>query len=188
MPASTQTPGLIHLSAVPGQNNSVAPVVLLEAYEQIVASRPEYRQRYWDLARQLEKSRGENVTVLRALADWATQQKTSQANEQAIEYLKAAVKNGDTDPTDYEGLATLMMARGAAEDAVLVLQRGLQVMPYDAIFYRLLGKVYRTLKKNAEATQILRRGAEIFPQDPEIRELLRESEASSATGAAPPTR
>jgi Flp pilus assembly protein TadD len=81
-----------------------------------------------------------------------------------------------------------MMARGAAEDAVLVLQRGLQVMPYDAIFYRLLGKVYRSLKKNAEATQILRRGAEIFPQDPEIRELLRETEPSSATGAAPTTR
>jgi tetratricopeptide repeat protein/doubled CXXCH motif protein/cytochrome c554/c'-like protein len=186
--ASTQTPGLIHLSAVPGQKNSVAPVILVEAYEQIVASHPEYRQRYWYLARKLEKSHGENVTVLRALADWATHQKTPQGNEEAIEYLKAAVKNGDTDPTDYEGLATLMMARGAAEDAVLVLQRGLQVMPYDAIFYRLLGKVYRSLKKNAEATQILRRGAEIFPQDPEIRELLRETEPSSATGAAPTTR
>ena len=186
--ASPQIPGLVHLSAVPGQKNSAAPIILLEAYEQIVDSYPQYRQRYWDLGRQLEKSQGENVSVLRALADWATQQKTPETTEKAIEYLNAAIQHGDTDPTDYEELATLLMVRGEIADAVLILRKALQVMPYDAMFYRLLGKGFLSLNKTREATQILRTGVQIFPQDPEIRELLKQSETSSGEGGAASTR
>jgi hypothetical protein len=178
VPASHQTPGLIHLSAVPGQKNSVAPIILLEAYEQIVASHPEYRQRYWDLARQLEKLHSENIAVLKALADWATQQKTAQAGEKAVGYLNLAIQRGDTDPADYEELAKLMMEQGDTAKALAVLQRGLAVMPYDAEFYRLLGKGYLALKRNSEAQEILRKGSQIFPQDTGLRELLKQTGAS----------
>jgi Flp pilus assembly protein TadD len=80
-------------------------------------------------------------------------------------------------------LAKLLMARGDVAKAVGVLQRGLAVMPYDAEFYRLLGKAYLTLKRNSEAQEILRKGSQIFPQDPGVQELLKQTEASSVTMA-----
>jgi len=78
--------------------------------------------------------------------------------------------------------------RGEIADAVLILRKALQVMPYDAMFYRLLGKGFLSLNKTREATQILRTGVQIFPQDPEIRELLKQSETSNGEGGAPSTR
>jgi Tetratricopeptide repeat len=182
-----QTPGLIHLNAIPGQQDSVPPLVLLEAYGQVTASHPEYRQRYWDLAKQLEKSHSGEVAVLKALADWATQQKTAEAGEKAIEYLDLAIRRADTDPTDYEELATLLMARGRTKQAIDVLQQGLVAMPYDAEFYRLLGKCYLAMKRDSEARETLRKGVLIFPQDPGIRDLLKQSETSSdrSSTAAP---
>jgi hypothetical protein len=176
------TPGLIHLNAISGRDDSLPPLVLLQAYEQVIAGHPEYRQRYWDLAHEMEKSQPDSVAVLKALADWATQQKTSQANAKAITYLDAAVDRGDTDPADYGELARLLMAGGRTRDAVKLLQRGLQSLPYDAEYYRLLGKAYISLKRDSDARDILRKGAQIFPQDAGVRELLKQSETSGETG------
>jgi Flp pilus assembly protein TadD len=58
-------------------------------------------------------------------------------------------------------------------EAVAILQKGVETMPYDAEYYRLLGKAYLSLGKRGDAAEILKKGAQIFPQDGEIRELLR---------------
>jgi hypothetical protein len=173
-----QTPGLMYLNSVPGQDISVSPLVLLQAYGQVMASHPEYREKYWNLARQLKSVQPDNVAVLKALADWSTQQKSADAVGNAIEYLESAIEHGDTDPTDYEELARLLMANGRTREVVKLLQRGLQDLPYDAEYYRLLGKAYLDLSRASDAREILAKGAQIFPQDSGIRELLKQTETS----------
>ena len=178
--ATPQTPGFTYLNAAPGVDASVSPLVLLQAYGQAMSSHPEYRRLYWELARQLEKSDPENIVVLKALADWATQQRTSAASDKAVAYLSSAIEHGDSDPDDYEELARLLLAKQRTSEAIKLLQAALQAMPYDAEYYRLLGKAYAG-RQNAEVREMLRKGASIFPQDPEIRELLKRNEDAAAT-------
>ena len=53
---TAQLPDLVHLSGRPGSPTPPNQLTLLQAYGQIMLSHPEYRQRYWDLAKQLEAS------------------------------------------------------------------------------------------------------------------------------------
>jgi predicted CXXCH cytochrome family protein len=181
--STPETPGLRYLNSAPGQDTPVSPLVLLEAYGQVMASHPEYREKYWNLARQLKTVQPDKIAVLRALADWATQQNSSDATGNAIEYLESAIAHGDTSPTDYEELARLLMARGRTSDVVKLLQRGLQDLPYDAEYYRLLGMAYLNLSRTSDAREILAKGALIFPEDSGIRELRKQADTSRAADA-----
>ena len=178
-----ETPGLKYLNSVPGQDTPLSPLILLEAYGQVMASHPEYREKYWNLARQLKSAQPDNVAVLKALADWATQQNGSEAARNAIEYLDSAIAHGDTSPTDYEELARLLMANGRTSEVVKLLERALQDLPYDAEYYRLLGKAFLNLSRASDAREILAKGAQIFPQDSGIRELLKQANTSRTADA-----
>ena len=61
-----QLPDLIHLSAIPGRQDPPTELTLLQAYGQVMLSHPEYRQRYWELAKKLEATEPENIFVLEA--------------------------------------------------------------------------------------------------------------------------
>jgi Tetratricopeptide repeat len=169
-----QMPDLVHLSAIPGKRDEpVPPVVLLQAYSQLMTPNPEYRGRYFALGKKLELSDSENVDVLEALAALSLEQKNDQA---AIRYLKSAVEHGATSPLSYEQLSSLLVQQRRYQEAVDVLERVVKQMPYDALLYRLLGSSYLSLHKNSEATALLQQAIQVFPQDAVLRKLLKDSE------------
>ena len=178
-----QLPDLVHLSAIPSQHDdSVSPTVLLQAYGQSMAAHPEYRARYFALAKQLEASDANNVDVLEALAALAIEQNN---NEAAMRYLDSAVKHNTASPQTYEQLGILMVRAGQFEKALPLLERGIRQMPYDAMLYRLLGSAYLSLHKKSEATKLLQQAADIFPQDSTLRKLLEDSQAAVPNANAP---
>jgi hypothetical protein len=178
-----QVPDLIHLSAIPGQRDDpVLPAILLQAYGQSMAAHPEYRGRYFALAKQLEAANSSNVDVLEALAALAIEQKNDEA---AMRYLEGAVKHNTISPQTYEQLASLMVQAGRYQQAVSVLERAIRQMPYDALLYRLLGSSYLSLHKNSQATTLLQQAVQIFPQDAMLRKLLKDSEAVAPASNAP---
>ena len=176
-------PDLVHLSAIPGKQDApVSPVVLLQAYGQLMTPNPEYRGRYFALAKQLEATDSNNVDVLEALAALSIEQKNDEA---AIRYLDSAVKHGATSPQTFEPLASLLVQLGRYREAVDVLERGIKQLPYDAMLYRLLGSSYLSLHKNAEAAALLWQAVQIFPQDSVLRKLWKDSEEGGPTTNAP---
>jgi hypothetical protein len=178
-----QMPDLVYLSAAPNKRDEpVLPVVLLQAYGQLMTPNPEYRERYFSLAKQMETADSDNVDVLEALAALAIEQKNDEA---AIRYLDSVVKHGASSPKTYEQLASLLIRRSRYQEAVDVLERGIKQMPYDALLYRLLGSSYLSLHKNSEATGLLQQAVQIFPQDSVLRKLLKDSEGTVPTKNAP---
>jgi hypothetical protein len=178
-----QMPDLVHLSAIPSKRDEpVSPLVLLQAYGQLMTANPQYRGRYFALANQLGALEPNNVDVLEASAALAVEQKD---DETAIRYLGSAVKHGATSPQTYEQLASLLIQRGRYQEAVDVLERGIKTMPYDALLYRLLVSSYLSLHKNAEAAALLQQAVPIFPQDSALRKLLTDSEGAGRTTNAP---
>jgi tetratricopeptide (TPR) repeat protein len=178
-----QMPDLVHLSAIPVKRDEPAsPLILLQAYGQLMTPNPEYRARYLALAKQLEAADSNNVDVLKALAALAREQKNDQAT---VRYLDTAVKQGATSPETYEQLASLLIEMGRYQEASDALQRGIKQMPYDAMLYRLLGSSYISLHKNSEATALLQQAVQMFPQDAVLRKLLKDSEEMVPTKNAP---
>jgi hypothetical protein len=178
-------PDLIHLSEEADEkNHRYSPLMLLQAYRQVILTHPEYRERYWALAKQLETSDPQNVFVLRALADLALQRKTWDGATTAIRYLRAARKQGTQQPADFELLAKLLFATKQEFEAIDVLREGIQLIPYDLELYRLLGKTYLSLRKNREACGTARTASQFFPEDADIRSLLKDC----APGGSSPSR
>jgi Tfp pilus assembly protein PilF len=178
-----QMPELVHLSAIPSKRDEpVSPVVLLQAYGQLMTPHPEYRERYFALAKKLEATDSDNVDVLEALAALSIAQKNDQA---ALRYLDRAVIHGATTPQTYEQLASLRIQAGQYQEAADVLERGIKQIPYDALLYRFLGSSYIALHKNSEAIALLQQAVQIFPQDAVLRTLLKDSQSKAPTRNAP---
>jgi hypothetical protein len=178
-----QIPDLVHLSAIPSKREEpVAPLVLLQAYSQLMTPNPKYRGRYFALAKKLEAANSNNVDVLEALAALSIEQKNDQ---EAIRYLDSAVKHDATSPQTYEQLASLLVQQRRYQEAVYVLERGIKQMPYDALLYRLLGSSYLSLRKKSEAAALLQQAVQNFPQDGVLRKLLKDSEGTVPSQNAP---
>lgn len=180
---SPQLPDLVHLSAIPGKHDdAISPLVLLQAFGQLMTPNPMYRARYFALAAQLEAANPNNVDVLEALAARSLEQKNDDA---AIRYFDGAVKHDSSSPQTYEQLATLLVRAKRYPEAVEILERAIKQLPYDALLYRLLGASYIALHKNAEANALLQQAVQIFPQDLILRKLRQDSEAVPAPTTAP---
>jgi hypothetical protein len=180
---SPQLPDLVHLSAIPGKRDeAISPLLLLQAYGQLMTPNPEYRERYFALATQLEASKPNNVDVLEALAARSLEQKNDDA---AIRYFYGAVKHDSTSPQTHEQLASLLVRAKRYPEAAEVLERAIKLLPYDALLYRLLGTSYLALHKNAEASAFLQQAVQIFPQDLILRKLRQDSETAVPATTAP---
>jgi hypothetical protein len=173
---TSQLPDLVHLSAMPGRQDAPTNLTLLQAYGQVMLSHPEYRQRYWALAKQLETTEPKNIFVLEALADRSLQQKTSEGVAAATRYLDDAVKQGATNPADFQQLGNLLIASGRQSEAVSILQKAIAQFPYDPESYRSLARSYLLSQKKVEACEALGKATELFPLDPGIRKMSKDCE------------
>jgi len=173
--ATPQLPDLVHLNAVPERKDAPPGLTVFKAYAQLMDQYPQYRARYHDLAKQLEATNPDDVTVLEALADGALERKSAQGNAMALRYFERAVKNGASAPPDFERLATLLIGAGRVQDAVELLQKGIRAAPFDVTLYRQLSSVYASLGRAADAISILHEASEVFPQDVGIQKLLQNA-------------
>ena len=171
-------PDLIHLSGQRDEeNNKFSRLTLLQAYRQVMLSHPEYRERYWALAKQLEGSEGQNVLVLQGLADLALQRRDADGVRMAIRYLQAARKQGSLQPADFELLAKLVLNTKQEFEAIDILKEAIELIPYDPELYRLLASTYISLKNQRQACEVARKGNQIFPEDANIRSFLKDCAA-----------
>jgi hypothetical protein len=167
--SAPESPGLIDLSLPPNAHAAPLPLELLQAYRQVMLSRPEYRERYRKLAKQLESTRPDNIFVLQGLADIALQQSNLNGVKAAIGYLDRARRMGTTEPSDFEQLAKMLIATHQEERAVQVLEQGITLIPYDQNLYRLLLTAYSSLNDNSAMCRTAEKAGSLFRQDDGLR-------------------
>jgi hypothetical protein len=172
-------PDLVQISAPPEKHVAPSPLTLLRAYQQIMLTHPEYRERTWKLAQQLAAAYPNEVPVLQAMADLSLRQKNWDGVRAAIGYLDRARLHGSTLPGDFEQLAKMLIATHQEAKAIEVLQQGISLTPYDAELYRLLENSYASLKQTAEECKVLEQANSIFPQEDGIRQRLKQCAAAN---------
>ncbi|HWC17904.1 MAG TPA: hypothetical protein VG498_12870 [Terriglobales bacterium] len=181
---SAALPDLVHLSAPPSKRLLPPPLILLQAYRQVMLSHPEYRQRYWNIAKDLKQKETNSIAELQGLADLALQQKSLAGVNDAIHYLDRARMLGSTQPSDFEQLAKMLLGTQQQSKAVDVLHQGTKLIPYDAELYRLLVRAHSSLGQTAEACDVLTKANRLFPQDDNFRSLLGQCSRNAPSGSS----
>jgi hypothetical protein len=171
-------PDLIHLSAAPGTTRPADPLILLQAYRQVMLTHPEYRPRYWELGKQLAGTHPKSVPVLQALTDAALQSKDAAAPQTATRYLEKAIALGSKEPADFQLLASLYLKMGRKANAEEILKQGMEQNPYDANLYRAAIGAFLSSQKTQQACGAAAKAMGNFPQDARFRELVKQCTAA----------
>jgi tetratricopeptide (TPR) repeat protein len=163
-------PDLIHLNPAPGQN-SVAPppLTLLQAYGELAANKPEYSARYFALLDQLEHTEPGSALVQAALGRRDLLNGKLQA---AVEHLQLAVKIGPPQANVYGDLSEALAKSGRTEEALPLLQKAIELDPFNPVLQKTLVLRYIQQKQYPSAKAALEHYLEVFPQDSFMRHLL----------------
>jgi hypothetical protein len=173
-------PDLIHVNAVPGQEQRPVPLLTqLQVYGELLSANPAYQERYLAVLDQLSKLKPEPPLVLSALARKARLQGTPEGNRLAMEYLSKAIQAGSTSDSDFQDFADLLARSGQTEQAVTTLELAIQKAPFNPLFYKALTLQYIHQKNYAKALKTMERHMELFPDDLFMAKLIRQVEASS---------
>jgi tetratricopeptide (TPR) repeat protein len=161
--------GFIHVNSVPGTNDRVPPVALLQAYrKELVRSHLEYKDYYFSLLDQLTKENNKDPFVLSAIA-----QKASSDGDmnKAIAYATEVIDQGSTQTYDYLLLDGLLARSGNLAASISTLKKGLSIAPYDRLLYESLAVRQLSNGEIAEGLATLQRGLDLFPEDEVLHDL-----------------
>lgn len=173
--AEKPTPGLrdlVELDADPEETETLPPLVLVQAYQQVSAKYASYQDRYVEELEKAAATDPNNPEILSMLARRAILQKNPNAATDAEGNLKKAIRLGSTWAPDYELLADLLARSGKPAEAIDFLQAGIRLAPYTPSFYSLLAAIYLAQGAKADAVKTLREGLDLFPEDARIRTSL----------------
>jgi hypothetical protein len=167
--------GFIHVNAVPGKDNGVPPVALLQAYrKELVRSHLEYKDYYFSLLDQLAKENNKDPFVLSAIA-----QKASSDGDmnKAIAYASRVIDQGSTQTYDYLLLDGLLARSGNLPASIATLKKGINIAPYDRLLYESLAVRQLSNGEIADGLATLQHGLDLFPEDQVLREMKDQAKA-----------
>ena len=95
-----------------------------------------------------------------------------------METLSKAIEAGSTSVSDFQDFADLLVRSGQTEQAVTILNQGIETAPFNGLFYKTLTLQYIQQKNYAQALETMKRHLELFPEDTFMAKLVRQVEAS----------
>lgn len=165
-----ELPDLIHLDPAPGQKDGALPgVTLLQAYGELVDTKPEYADSYSTLLSRLEKTNPDSTLVQSALG-----RRDLRAGKypDAIEHLQRAIASGPPQATTYGDLAEALSKLGRTEEALSFQQKAVALDPFNPLLQKAEIVSYINLKQYGNARTSLEHYLEVFPQDSFMRHML----------------
>jgi hypothetical protein len=160
---------------------SLPPVMLLQAYGELMEEDPAYQARYLAILDQLNKTAPAQPLVEAALGRMMLRGDPA-SNSVALDHLARAIELGFTGYTVYEDLAEALVRAGRIEEAINRLQRGIEIAPYTSILYKSLALRYITAKRYDEAKKTMEHYTQLFPEDDFMRGLLLRVRATDIPG------
>lgn len=170
-------PDLIDLDAIPGDaDEPLPPETLLAAYVQAVNKDPAaYRDRYLAVLDQVARSEPDNLLVLSELAQRELWKGKAGSPAKATQYLQRAVRLQSNNAADYLRLSVLLGTTNRMAESLSILKQGLQLAPYNRLFYEFLAARYLSMQQSEDATRVAQQGLQLFPEDANLRGLLEKA-------------
>jgi len=175
-------PDLIHLNpahtANAGQAEAPLPLLtLLQAYGELAANKPEYVAPYLKVLSQLEKTQPDDPLVQSALG---RKDLKSGDYQSAVSHLRRALENHPPVATTYADLADALTHLGQKEEALPLIEKAIELNPFDPATRKMLVVQLIQTKQYAKAHEALQHYLEIFPQDDFMRQMLARAEGKTS--------
>lgn len=163
-------PGLVYVNGPQSADTPLPPVMLLQAYGELMDRHPEYQSRYFGVLDDLSKDAPDQPLVQAALGrKWLAE---PDRIPQAIQHLKRAIDLGFNSPAVFEDYAKATESSGSMDEAINALKRGIELDPYTPVLYKSLALLYINSKQYADAKKTMERYVDLFPEDDFMRGLL----------------
>ncbi|MCU1273999.1 MAG: hypothetical protein JWO48_1430, partial [Bryobacterales bacterium] len=180
---TSDLPDLVYFNGpVEGTRASLPPIMLLQAYGELMRKHPEYEQRYLSVLDDLGRNGKPQPLVEAALGRKMLQSGDLTSNSGPIDHLARAIELGFKAPTVYEDLAEALLRAGREADAVSPLQQGIEVAPYTPVLHKSLALRYINLQRYSAARKTLEHYVELFPEDDFVRGLLLKVPQTDSSG------
>ena len=166
------TPDLIYWNAPRDSKlRMLPPLMLLQAYGELMGKESRYQALYLAALDGLAKSTPDEPLVQAALGSTMLRSEFG-SNDAAIGHLTRAIELGFSAPAVYADLAEALTQANREGEAVLTLERGIRLMPYEPTLCKSLVLRFINLKRYADARQAMEQYVERFPEDDFMRGLL----------------
>jgi hypothetical protein len=170
-------PDLIHINPAPGQEAVPPPLLtLLAAYGELAPKHPEYIAAYLKVLDRLQQTQPNDPLVQASLGRRDLKNGDYQA---AAAHLRSAVENDATTATTYADLADALAHLGETEEAIPLLEKAIELDPFNPLSRKMLIVDLIQAKQYAQAETALEQYSGIFPQDDVMRKALARARASS---------
>jgi tetratricopeptide (TPR) repeat protein len=173
-------PDLVHVDAIPRSETPPPPIVLFEAYGELMLAHPEYKPRYDELLNRLAQTQPHNSLILSALGRRAVLRGTSEGFAEGEHDIGQAIAEGSTLSSDFELYANLLIRLGKVSQAIDILKQGIHFNPYSTRLYKRLALAYIQIQDYPHALQTMKRELQVFPEDSLMRRLVAKVESSSS--------
>ena len=179
---ASDAPDLVYFNGPAERNRaSLPPIMLLQAYGELMRKHPEYEQRYLSVLDDLGRN-GKPQPLVEAALGRKMLRNDLTSNSGAIDHLTRAIELGFKAPTVYEDLAAALLRAGREAEAVGPLQQGIEVAPYTPVLHKSLALRYINLQRYTAARKTLEHYVELFPEDDFVRGLLLKLPPTDTTG------
>jgi hypothetical protein len=168
-------PDLIHLNSVPGEKNPPPRSTLLQAYGELMDNNPEYRDRYLTLLHEMEQTDAGSALVQAALG---RRDLRSGKLGDAEAHLRRALEIGPPMPLTYADLAEVLDKVGRDEETVPLLQKAIDLDPFNPVLQKTMVVRLIQLKRYPSAESAMERYVELFPQDSFMRQMLARAKSA----------
>jgi Tetratricopeptide repeat len=164
-----ELPDLIHLNRVPGRDEDLPAMTLLEGYREIAERKPEYSAAYQETLSRLERSDPENAVVQQALG---RRDFENGAANQAIEHLELALKLDPGLAAAYSYLSETLAQQGEIDSAIAASEKAVSLEPYNALYQKALIDRLIAGRQYDKAIAAMDHYLELFPEDAFMRRML----------------
>jgi hypothetical protein len=176
---TARLPDLVHLDQMPRNEGAPsAPAVLLQAYIELMAVRPQFKASESKLLDSLARTEPHNPLVLSALGQRAMLAGTPEGFAKAQEDLREAIAGESPKASDLDLYARLLIHSGSMAQAIPVLKRDIALYPYLSERYKMLAFAYIKLHQYGLALNTMKQELRAFPQDSEMRAFVAKVQAS----------
>jgi len=172
--AGAAPPDLIQLAS---GTRPASPLSLLQAYGELLDTKPEYAPRYSDLLDELEKTESGSALIQSALG---RRDLRRGQYESAIAHLQKAITIGPPQAVMFADEAEAIQKRGGLEDALNLQKKAVELDPFNPVLQKNEIVLLIILKQYAEARKALENYLEIFPQDSFMRQMLEKANQGAA--------
>ena len=166
---SPSLPDLVHVNRVPGRDENIPQLSLLEAYREISERKPEYVAPYRKLLDDLEQQGPGDATVQLALGRRDLQAGDAQ---RAIEHFQHSVQLDSQSAAAFGYLSQALEQRGRTLEAIAASEKAASLNPYDPLLQKALIDQLIAGQQYDKAQFAMEHYVKEFPEDSMVRQML----------------